>query len=46
MWSKGNSEILIIALYIDDLIFIKNNEKMVENFRKEMSDMGLLPSYI
>ena len=34
--SKGNSEILIVALYVDDLIFTRNDEKMVEKFEKEM----------
>ena len=46
--SKDNSQILIVALYVDDLIFTGNGEKMVEKFRNEMmkkyemSDMGLL----
>ena len=31
--SKGNSQILIAALYVGDLIFTRNDEKMVENFR-------------
>ena len=34
--SKDNSQILIVALYVDDLIFTRNDEKMVEKFEKEM----------
>ena len=34
--NKDNSQILIVALYVDDLIFTRNDEKMVEKFEKEM----------
>ncbi|RVW83943.1 Retrovirus-related Pol polyprotein from transposon RE1 [Vitis vinifera] len=50
--SKDNSQILIVALYVDDLIFTGNDEKMVEKFRNEMmkkyemSDMGLLHYFL
>ena len=52
MKSKDNSQILIVALYVDDLIFTGNDEKMVEKFRNEMmkkyemSDMGLLHYFL
>ncbi|KAL6327560.1 hypothetical protein AAG906_021850 [Vitis piasezkii] len=50
--SKDNSQILIVVLYVDDLIFIGNDEKMVEKFRNEMmqkyemSDMRLLHYFL
>ena len=46
MWSKGNSEILIIALYIDDLIFIKNNEKMKKDNGGKLTSRVWLDSCI
>lgn len=42
------SGVLIVTLYVDDLIFTKNNERMIEEFKKkemknyEMSDLRLL----
>jgi len=44
---QGASGVLIVTLYVDDLIFIKNNEIMIEEFKKkemknyEMSDLRL-----
>ena len=41
-----------MLLYIDDLIFTRNDEKMVEKFRKEMmkkyemNDMGLFGYFL
>lgn len=49
---KGTSDILIVALYVDDLIFTGSSEKMVEDFKNEMmkkyemSDMGLLHYFL
>lgn len=45
-------DILIISLYVDDLIFMGNNKKMLEDFKKEMmkmyemSDLGLLHYFL
>jgi transposase InsO family protein len=49
---QGNTDILIIALYVDDLVFTGNNAKMIEEFkvemmkRYEMSDLGLLHHFL
>lgn len=48
MKHEGESNILIVVLYVDDLIFTGNFRKMIEEFKKEMmkryemSDLGLL----
>ncbi|KAK2969370.1 hypothetical protein RJ640_000642 [Escallonia rubra] len=45
-------DILIVALYVDDLLFTGNSEKMIKDFRKEMmkkyemNDMGLLKHFL
>ncbi|GKB81163.1 retrovirus-related pol polyprotein from transposon TNT 1-94, partial [Tanacetum coccineum] len=45
--NQGTSDILIVALYVDDLVFTGNNKKMIEDFKNkmmqkyEMSDLGL-----
>ena len=45
--TQGNSNVLIVVLYIDDLLYIGNKEKIIANFKKdmmkryEMNDMGL-----
>ena len=50
--TKGTSDILIISLYVDDLIFTGNDEKMIEEFKEdmmkkyEMSDLGLLHYFL
>lgn len=42
---QGTTEILIASLYVDDLVFTGNNERMIESFKRvmmkkyEMSDM-------
>jgi hypothetical protein len=47
---QGNVDLLIVALYIDNLILTRSNVKMIEDFKKDMvnkyeiSDMGL-PHY-
>jgi transposase InsO family protein len=49
---QGMVDILIVALYVDDLIFTGNNLKMIEDFRKEMmmryemNDLGLLHHFL
>ena len=49
---QGQSNILIVALYVDDLVFTGNNDKMIEEFKREMmkkyemSDMGLLHHFL
>ena len=48
---KGN-DILIVSLYVDDLIYTGNNEKMLKEFKKnmmetyEMNDLGLLHYFL
>ena len=47
---QGN--LLIVALYVDDLIFMGNNEDMVKDFKKEMTqefemtDLGLMKYFL
>ena len=49
---QGESRILIVALYVDDLVFTRNDKKMIEEFRREMmmkyemSDLGLLHYFL
>ncbi|XP_058185851.1 uncharacterized protein LOC131303080 [Rhododendron vialii] len=49
--TQGTS-ILIVALYVDDLLFTGDNEEMILDFKKqmmqcyEMSDMGLLHHFL
>lgn len=33
---EGNYNILIVVLYIDDLLYTNNNEKMIADFKKNM----------
>ena len=46
------SDILIAALYVDDLIFTSNNGNIIEEFKMEMmkkyemSDMGMLHYFL
>nr|ABA95820.1 retrotransposon protein, putative, unclassified [Oryza sativa Japonica Group] len=46
--NKTGTDILIVSLYVDDLIYTGNSEKMMQDFKKdmmhtyEMSDLGLL----
>ena len=46
------TDILIVALYVDDIVLTGNNEEMIEEFKKdmvkkyEMSDMGLLRHFL
>ncbi|KAK2981146.1 hypothetical protein RJ640_028512 [Escallonia rubra] len=49
---RSEKGILIVALYVDDLLFTGNSEKMIKDFRKEMmkkyemNDMGLLKHFL
>lgn len=49
---QGKDDILLVALYVDDLVYTGNNKKMVENFKiemmkkYEMSDLGLLHHFL
>lgn len=49
---QGVDDILIIALYVDNFVFTKNNERMIKEFKKEMmkkyeiSDLGLFNHFI
>ena len=46
------ADILIFALYMDDLVFTRDNLKLIEDFRKEMmmryemNDLGLLHHFL
>ena len=50
--TRGTNDILIVSLYVDNLIFTGNNEKMILEFKKEimrkyeMSDLGLLHYFL
>ena len=49
---KDNGDILILCLYVDDLIFIGNSEKMFIEFKEamkqnsEMTDLGLMSYFL
>lgn len=44
---KEKNNLLFVALYVDDLIFMGNNEEMIKDFKSamtrefEMTDLGL-----
>lgn len=48
---KKGTDILLVSFYVDDLIYTGNNEKMIEELKRdmmetyEMSDLGLLHWY-
>ncbi|CAL2254987.1 unnamed protein product [Prunus armeniaca] len=50
--TQGKSDILIVSLYVDDLICTRNNEKIIQEFKKdmmktfEMSDLGLMHYFL
>lgn len=52
MKTQGNSNILIVVLYVDNLLYTNNNEKMIADFNKymikgyEMNDIGLLHHFL
>ncbi|KAJ4818102.1 reverse transcriptase [Rhynchospora pubera] len=47
-----NGEMLVVALYVDDLIFTENSGEMIEKFKKammrefEMTDLGLMSYFL
>ncbi|KAL8098000.1 hypothetical protein AgCh_030941 [Apium graveolens] len=49
---KFEGKLLIVALYVDDLIFMGNCQKLIEEFKKgmtcefEMTDLGLLKYFL
>ena len=50
--TKGTNDTLIISLYVDDLIYTGNNDKMSKNFKEdmmkifEMTDLGLMHYFL
>lgn len=50
--NQGNSDTLIVSLYVDDLIYTGNNKKMIRDFKEdmmrtfEMSDLGLMHHFL
>ena len=49
---EGTRDFLVICLYVDDLIYMGTNIKMVEDFKKammkefEMTDLGLVKYFL
>jgi Reverse transcriptase (RNA-dependent DNA polymerase) len=49
---KNGGNVLFVALYIDDLIFMGNNDEMIEEFKGtmtlefEMIDLGLMKFFL
>jgi len=49
---KNQGNLLLVAVYVDDVIFMGNNGKMLEEFKKamtrefEMTDMGLMKFFL
>ena len=49
---KENGDMLIVCLYVDDLIFTRNNSEMISEFKREMAaefemtDIGLMSYYL
>ena len=49
---ENGTNILIVAIYVDDVVFTGNNENMMEDFKEdmmqkyEMSDLGLLHHFL
>ncbi|CAL2242563.1 unnamed protein product [Prunus armeniaca] len=50
--TRGEAEILIVSIYVDDIVYIGNSQSMLEEFRKdimvkyEMTDLGLLHHFL
>ena len=48
MKKQGENDVLIVALYVDDLVIMRSNGRWIEDFKKEMmrryemNDMRLL----
>ena len=49
---KSGGDVILVALYVDDLIFSGNNNEMIEEFKStmtrefEMTDLGLLKFFL
>ena len=49
---KNGSNVLLVALYVDDLIFLGSNDQMIEEFKStmtrefEMIDLGLMRFFL
>lgn len=49
---RGNSDFLVVCLYVDDMIYMDSNEAIVEEFKScmmskfEMTDLGLLHYFL
>ena len=49
---KNGSNVLLVALYVDDLIFLGSNDQMIEEFKStmthefEMTDLGLMRFFL
>ena len=49
---KSGGNVILVALYVDDLIFSGNNDEMIEEFKNtmtrefEMTDLGLLKFFL
>ena len=49
---EGTRDFLVICLYVEDLIYMGTNTKMVEDFKKvmmkefEMTDLGLMKYFL
>ena len=49
---QGNAHVLIVALYMDDLVYARSDKSMMKEFkiemmkRYEMSDLGLLHHFL
>lgn len=49
---NGNGGILIVSLYVDDLLFIGNNEQLFQEFKSsmmaelDMSDLGYMSYFL
>ena len=50
--TQGTNDTLIVSLYVDDLIYTSNNEKMIKKFKEdmmknfEMTDLGLMHYFL
>jgi Reverse transcriptase (RNA-dependent DNA polymerase) len=53
IYVKGRKdELLIVALYVDDLIFIDNSQRFIDEFKREMklefemTDLGMMRYFL
>ncbi|KAI5355055.1 hypothetical protein L3X38_007950 [Prunus dulcis] len=50
--TRGENEILIVSIYVDDIVYTGNNQEMLDEFKEdmkekyEMSDLGLLHHFL